>query len=71
MRNRNLSVAWTDYQKAFDSVPHSCVENSIELIEVTTVLKFGNRALLKYAGKGVMCLRTGRWHLYSLLMVLD
>jgi hypothetical protein len=22
-RNKNLSMAWTDYQKAFDNVPHS------------------------------------------------
>jgi hypothetical protein len=45
--NRNLCVAWTDYQKAFDSVPHSWVEKSTELVEVTTVLKFGNRAFFK------------------------
>jgi hypothetical protein len=30
-RNKNLSMAWIDYQKAFDSVPHSWVEKSIEL----------------------------------------
>jgi len=28
-RNKNLSTAWIDYQKAFDSVPHSWVEKSI------------------------------------------
>jgi hypothetical protein len=30
-RNSNLSTAWIDFQKAFDSVPHSWVEkvNSI------------------------------------------
>ena len=27
-RNRNLSIAWIDYQKAFDSVPRSWVEKS-------------------------------------------
>jgi hypothetical protein len=25
-------MAWIDYQKAFDSVPHSWIEKSIELI---------------------------------------
>jgi len=30
-KNKNLSRAWIDYQKAFDSVPHSWVEKSIEL----------------------------------------
>jgi hypothetical protein len=33
-RNKNLSIAWIDYQKAFGSVPHSWVENSIELVGV-------------------------------------
>ena len=25
-RNKNLSIAWIHYQKAFDSIPHSWVE---------------------------------------------
>jgi hypothetical protein len=32
MRKKNLSVAWIDYQKAFDSFPCGLVENSIELV---------------------------------------
>jgi len=35
-RNKNLIIAWIDYQKAFDSVPHSWVENSIELVGVNS-----------------------------------
>ena len=35
-RNKNLSIAWNDYQKAFDGVPHSWVENSIELVGVNS-----------------------------------
>jgi len=35
-RNKNLSIAWIDYQKAFDSVPNSLVEKSIELVGVNT-----------------------------------
>jgi len=35
-RNKNLSIAWVDYQKAFDSVPHSWVEKSIELVGVNS-----------------------------------
>jgi hypothetical protein len=31
-RNKNLSTAWIDYQKAFNSVPHSWVEKLIELV---------------------------------------
>jgi hypothetical protein len=30
--NKNLSMDWIDYQKAFNSVPHSSVEMSIELV---------------------------------------
>jgi hypothetical protein len=35
-RNRSLSIAWIDYQKAFDSVPHSWVKKSIELVGVNS-----------------------------------
>ena len=35
-RNKNLSIAWIDYQKAFDSVPHSWVEKPIALIGVNS-----------------------------------
>jgi len=31
-RNKNLSIAWIDYLKAFDSVPHSWVEKSMKLV---------------------------------------
>ena len=29
-----LSIAWIDYQKAFDSVPHSWLEKSVALVGV-------------------------------------
>ena len=35
-RNKNFSIAWIDYQKAFDSVPHSWVEKSVELVGVNS-----------------------------------
>jgi hypothetical protein len=31
---KNLNIAWIDYQKAFESVPHRCVEKSIEMVGV-------------------------------------
>ena len=41
-RNKNLRIAWNDYQKAFDSVPHSWVEKSIELVRVkSTIVRLG------------------------------
>jgi hypothetical protein len=33
-RNKNLSIAWIDYQKAFHSVPHSWMEKSIAFVGV-------------------------------------
>ena len=35
-RNKNLSIASIDYQKAFDGVPHSWVEKSTELVGVNS-----------------------------------
>jgi len=55
-RNKNLSIAWIDYQKAFDSVPHSWVEKSIELVGVNSKIvrfckpfmeKWNTRLILK------------------------
>ena len=31
-KRRNLSVAWTDYQKAYDRVPHSWLEWVLQII---------------------------------------
>jgi hypothetical protein len=31
-RRKNLNMTWIDYQKAFDSVAHSWIEKSIEMI---------------------------------------
>ena len=33
-RNKNLSIAWIDYRKTFDSVPHSWVEKSVTFVGV-------------------------------------
>ena len=34
-RKRNLSSAWIDYKKAFDSVPHEWILRSLELFKVS------------------------------------
>jgi hypothetical protein len=40
-RSKNLNMAWIDYQKAFDSVTHSWIEKSIELVGVNNkIVKF-------------------------------
>ena len=35
---RNLSTAWIDYRKAFDSVPHSWILKSLELYKISPVI---------------------------------
>lgn len=36
--NRNLSVAYIDYQKAFDSVPHSYLIEILQMYKIDTLL---------------------------------
>jgi hypothetical protein len=48
-RNKNLSIAWFDYQKAFDSVPHSWVEKSIALVGVNSkIVRFCKLSMAKW-----------------------
>jgi hypothetical protein len=37
-RKRNLSTAWIDYRKAFDSVPHSWIIQALEIYRVSPVI---------------------------------
>ena len=37
-KHRNLSMAWIDYHKAFDSVPHSGILKVLDLCKISTVL---------------------------------
>jgi len=55
-RNKNLSIAWIDYQKAFDRVPHGCLEESIAFVGVNSKIfrfcklfmeKWNTRLILK------------------------
>ena len=40
-KKKNLSTAWVDYKKAFDSVPHSWIVKSLEICRVCpTVIRF-------------------------------
>ena len=48
-RNRNLSIAWIDYQKSFDIVPHSWVEKSIALVGVNSkIVRFFKLSMEKW-----------------------
>jgi hypothetical protein len=49
-RNKNLSIAWTDYPKAFDSVSRSWVEKSIELVGVNSkIVRFCKLSMAKWS----------------------
>ena len=48
-RNKNLIISWIDYQKAFDSVPHSWMEKSIELVGVNSkIVRFCKLSMEKW-----------------------
>jgi hypothetical protein len=52
--NKNLSLAWIDYQKAFDSIPHSWVEKSIELVGVNSkIVRFCKSSMKKWNNDSV------------------
>ena len=38
-RHRNLSMAWIDYKKAFDSVPHSWIKRCLDLYKIDDNLR--------------------------------
>jgi hypothetical protein len=51
-RRKNLKMAWIDYQQAFDSLPHSWIEKSIELIGVNNkIVKFCKLSMEKWSTK--------------------
>ena len=35
---RNLSIAWIDYRKAFDSVPHSWILKALQMYKISPTL---------------------------------
>ena len=48
-RNKNLCITWIDYQKAFDSIPHSWVEKSIELERLNSkIVRFCKLSMKKW-----------------------
>ena len=48
MQEQNLSMAWINYQKAFDRVPQSWIIKSLELIGVNTKVMSFNKKVMTY-----------------------
>jgi hypothetical protein len=54
-RKKNLSMAWIDYQKAFDRVPYSRIIKSLELIGINNKVISFTKKVIAYWRK-CMCL---------------
>jgi hypothetical protein len=52
---KKLSMAWIDYQKAFDRVPHSWIIKSLQLIGINNKVISFTKKVMKY-WKTRMCL---------------
>jgi hypothetical protein len=69
-RRKNLNTAWIDYQKAFDSVQHSWIEKSIELIRVNNkIVKFCMFSMEKWSTK--LQLKTNQLLMQSRLIKIN
>jgi hypothetical protein len=47
-RKKNLCMAWIDYQKAFDRMPHSWVIKSLETIGINTKVTSFTKKVVDY-----------------------
>ena len=59
-RNKNLAVAWIDYKKAFDMVPHSWIVECLDLFRVAENIK---SLLVNSMGKWKVMLCSGNCEL--------
>ena len=53
-KKKNVSVAWIDYQNAFDMVPHNWIIKSLELFGINKVISFTKKVMTYW--KTRMCL---------------
>ena len=57
--HRNLVMAWVDYKKAFDMVPHSWIIESLKLAQVApNVIDFVERSMRSWNAKLTPCGQT-------------
>ena len=52
-RNRNLAMAWIDYKKTYDTIPHSWIIECLDLFEVAQNIKFLLNSMEKW--KVMLC----------------
>ena len=55
-RHTNLGMAWIDYKKAYDMVPHSWILESLELVQVSNnILEFVKRSMANWQTELTSC----------------
>ena len=55
-RHTNLGMAWIDYKKAYDMVPHSWILESLEFVQVSdNILKFVKRSMANWQTELTPC----------------
>ena len=55
-RYTTLGMAWIDYKKAYDMVPHSSILESLELVQVSdNILEFVKRSMAKWQTELTSC----------------
>ena len=55
-RHKILGMAWIDYKKAYDMVPHSWILESLELVQVSdNILKFVKRSMANWQTELTLC----------------
>ena len=58
-KHRNLAMAWVDYKKAYDMVPHSWIIKSPKLAQVTqNVIAFLERSIMSWTTDLTSCGQT-------------
>jgi hypothetical protein len=51
-KRKNINIAWIDYQKAFNSVPHIWIEKSLEMLGANNkIVKFCTSSVEKWSTK--------------------
>ena len=55
-RHTNLGMAWINYKKAYEMVPHSWILESLELVQVSdNILKFVKRSMANWQTELTSC----------------
>ena len=58
---RNLSIAWIDYRKAFDSVPHSWILKTMQIYKISpTLINFMKHSMSTWKTTMILNYSTGK-----------